>query len=192
LTFVVAAAAELAGRRVVPREVHLPYPRPTDVAELARTLGGTLIFERTPGALVFETSDLELPVVGADPTLGGYLNDLAEKVLQAMPRAATFQDRVRRAIWSGLRSGRIDLACVAADLAVSARTAQRRLRDEGTSYAALLDDVRRELAMSMLRGKDVAVYEVAFLLGYAEPSTFHRAFRRWTGTSPREFRRAAS
>ena len=61
---------------------------------------------------------------------------------------------------------------------ISPRTLQRRLRDEGTSFADLLDDLRQEMALRLLRDRKLAIYEVAFLLGYAEPSTFHRAFRR--------------
>lgn len=191
LAFVVVAARELVGRPVTPREVHLPYPRPPDVETLGRTLGGRMLFDQPQGALVFEGEDLDLAVVGADTTLGAYLDDLAERLLLAMPAAAAFRDSVRRAIWSALREGRAELSRVASNLAVSPRTLQRRLRDEGTSYAALLDEVRRDLAIGMLQGRDLAVYEVAFLLGYSEPSTFHRAFRRWTGTSPRAFRQAA-
>ncbi|TDI28315.1 MAG: helix-turn-helix domain-containing protein, partial [Acidobacteria bacterium] len=58
-----------------------------------------------------------------------------------------------------------------------------------TSCAVVLRDLRREVAMGLIRNRKIAVCEIAYLLGYAEPSTFHRAFRRWTGTSPREYRR---
>ena len=68
------------------------------------------------------------------------------------------------------------------------RTLQRRLRDEGTSFAKVRDSMRREMAVKLLRKQDLAVYEVAFLLGYSEPSTFYRAFRRWTGIAPLQYR----
>ena len=77
---------------------------------------------------------------------------------------------------------------VAAALAMSPRTLQRRLREEGTSYADLLDRFRHRMAVALLEDREIAIYEVAYLLGYAEPSTFYRAFRRWTGSSPREHR----
>ncbi len=192
LAFLVTAARELTGRPVAPREVALPYPRPGDVTCLEATFGSNVLFDRAQAEIAFEGSDVDSAVIGADPTLGGYLDDLAERMLAAMPAAAEFQDRARRAIWSALREGRADLESVAARLAVSPRTLQRRLQAEGSSYAALLDTVRRELAIGLLRGRTLAVYEVAFLLGYSEPSTFHRAFRRWTGTSPRAFRKTAS
>jgi len=191
LAFAVVAAREVLGQLVTPLEVHLPYAQPQNVGELRRVLGEHLLFDRPQGALIFAGRDLDLPVVGADATLGAYLDDLAERLLRTLPTADSFQDRVRQALWIALRDGRVDLASVAAHLGVVGRTLQRRLRDGGTSYAAVLDGVRRDLAIGMVRGRDLAVYEVAFLLGYSEPSTFHRAFRCWTGTSPLAYRNAA-
>jgi len=67
---------------------------------------------------------------------------------------------------------------------------QRRLNDEGTSFAEVLEGFRREMAVHLLRDPGLAVYEVAYLLGYSEPSTFFRAFRRWENVSPHEYRRS--
>jgi AraC-like DNA-binding protein len=80
---------------------------------------------------------------------------------------------------------------VARRLGTSARTLQRRLREEGTSFAAELDAVRRERAEAFLRAPDVSIAEVSWLLGFAEQSAFTRAFRRWTGVAPTEWRRSA-
>ena len=77
----------------------------------------------------------------------------------------------------------------ASRLATSARTLQRRLREEKTSYGELLDSCRRDIAVQLLADRNLAIYEIAFMLGYSEPSTFQRAFRRWEGVSPRVFRR---
>jgi AraC-like DNA-binding protein len=76
-------------------------------------------------------------------------------------------------------------------LGVSTRTLQRRLREEGTTFAELLEEFRRKMSLHLLRDKSLAVYEVAFLLGYSDPSAFYRAFRRWCGSSPYEYRTAA-
>jgi AraC-like DNA-binding protein len=73
---------------------------------------------------------------------------------------------------------------------LSARTLHRRLAEAGTSFEKLLDETRRELAAEYVRRTDYSVGEVAYLLGFAETSSFNRAFRRWTGKSPSEFRRA--
>lgn len=73
---------------------------------------------------------------------------------------------------------------------MSERTLQRRLKDEGVRFEQILEETRRELALLYLDEKRLAIYEVAFLLGYSEPSAFFRAFRRWTGRTPREHRDA--
>ena len=78
---------------------------------------------------------------------------------------------------------------VAGDLAVGIRYLQGQLKDEGTTYQQVLDGVRKELAMDYLGQGDVSLYEVAFLLGFSEQSTFNHAFKRWTGTTPGKYQR---
>lgn len=79
---------------------------------------------------------------------------------------------------------------VAQRLHLSERSLQRRLDAEGTRFADLVDEVRRELALRYIADERLALGEVAYLLGFAEPSPFHRAFKRWTGTTPTAARRA--
>jgi AraC-like DNA-binding protein len=81
-----------------------------------------------------------------------------------------------------------DIERIARRLAMTPRTLQRRLRQEETSFAAVLEELRRDMAPSLLREGRMSVSEVAFLLGYEDPSSFQRAFRRWFGVSPRAFR----
>ena len=96
--------------------------------------------------------------------------------------------RVRELLAAQIREGEPEQAQLARSLGMSERTLQRRLRDEGLAFAALVDKVRTELAELYLSDPKLAVFEVAFLLGYSEPSAFNRAFRRWTGQSPSQFR----
>ena len=77
---------------------------------------------------------------------------------------------------------------VARALTVSDRTLSRRLADEGTSFRGILDDVRREFACALLQDRSLSVGDIAFFLQYSEPAAFHRAFRRWTGQAPGDFR----
>jgi AraC-like DNA-binding protein len=189
--FVIAAVRELSREEVVPREARLPYPRPADADDLARLLRAPLVFDPPNDWVAFARDQLALPVRGADATLGGYLEQFSSQLLQELPDPESFRDQVRRAMWSALGDGQPALGAIATKLAVSPRTLQRRLREEGTSYGELLDLLRREFATRLLRERKLAVYEIAFLLGYAEPSTFHRAFRRWTGRSPQQFRKGA-
>jgi AraC-like DNA-binding protein len=96
--------------------------------------------------------------------------------------------QVRRKLLACFPAGVPTQATVARALGMSSRTLHRRLADAATSFEKLLDDTRRELAVEYLRRSDYSVGEVAYLLGFAETSSFNRAFRRWTGRSPSEFR----
>ncbi|HMK72490.1 MAG TPA: helix-turn-helix transcriptional regulator, partial [Myxococcaceae bacterium] len=79
-------------------------------------------------------------------------------------------------------------ASIAKLMGMSERTLQRRLSDEGTTFNKLLEEARRSVAIGYLADRNLAAYEVSFLLGYAEPATFFRAFKRWTGKTPQQYR----
>jgi len=187
-----AVARELTGVDVAPVEVRFPYSRPSDVSEYRRIFRCPVLFDEPESMLVFGRADLDRPVIHADETLTGYLDKLAEDSLESLDGTVTFKQRVRRAIWSELSGGKPNVRQIALQLGVSPRTLQRRLEEEHTSFAAELDALRHEMASRLLKDRNLAVYEVAFLLGYAEPSTFYRAFRRWKRVSPHEFRRSTA
>jgi len=190
LATLVAIGREITGVAFAPAAIHLPYARPSSVTEYQRVFRCPVQFGAQESKVVFEEEDLDRPVVAADETLTGYLDRLADEVLRSLSEDVTFRQRVRRAIWVDLSGGKPSVQQVASRLGVSTRTLQRRLESEGTSFAHELDMLRQDLATRLLQNRTLAVYEVAFLLGYAEPSTFYRAFRRWKNLSPHEFRRS--
>ncbi len=117
----------------------------------------------------------------------------AESLLAARPEPTlSTADRVRRIVAGALAEGEVTLAGVASMLKMSERSLQRRLADEGLKFDALLDEIRRDLALRYLADPKIAIAEVAYLLGYSEPSPFHRAFKRWTGKTPTEARKQAA
>jgi AraC-like DNA-binding protein len=167
-------------------------PLPADaLAELQSSIGCPLRFNEGETRLVLSRAALERPVVAPNQGLFAYLERHAE-ALQARVRAsASIASRVRELLTLCLREGEPDQGAVARQLAVSERTLQRRLQDEGVTFAGLLDEVRADLSRMYLGDPQLAVFEIAFLLGYSEPSAFNRAFRRWTGQTPSEFRGSA-
>ncbi|WP_437956187.1 AraC family transcriptional regulator [Sorangium sp. So ce119] len=161
-----------------------------DPEEKARRLGAPVRFEAPQTELVLPAEALARPLPQANDALAAFLERqvgaLAARLPGAAPSGQALADRVRALLAERLREG-ADLGALAARLRMSPRTLQRRLGDEGTSLHALLDEVRRGRAAALLEA-GMAIGEVAYLLGYSEPSAFHRAFRRWTGETPEAFR----
>lgn len=191
LAAVLAVCREVTGVDVVPVSVTFPYAQPRSTLEHRRWFRCPLRFSQRVTSITFVARDLALPIARRDETLAGYLSEHAEHVLRTMTTGSSFTERVRAAIWSHLGDGRPSLSGIARALAVSPRTLQRHLADEGTSVQEQLDHLRQAMAMATLRDRSIPIDQVAFLLGYGEPSTFYRSFRRWTGKTPEEYRRAS-
>jgi AraC-like DNA-binding protein len=174
----------------VPLAVEAWYqcPRPAG-GDRAKALGCPVRYGAPEMRLVLRRKPLEQPLPRQNPALFEYLARHTQTIVARIPETTRITERVRRVITETLQNGEPAQAEVSRKLAVSERTLQRRLREEGTSFAEILDEVRRELAQQYLANPAVTLHEIAFLLGYSEPSAFHRAFRRWTGATPQAFRR---
>lgn len=117
----------------------------------------------------------------------------ATTLLRKLPARGEHLDVVREYIADELRHGRHPtLAGAAKRVSASTRTLQRRLRAAGLSYDAVLDEIRRRLSIEYLGDDRLTIGEVAVVLGYSEPATFYRAFKRWTGMPPGAYRRTTT
>ena len=165
--------------------------RHPDTAYASRTLCEA-VFDAGWTGIEFSPEFLNAPVLKAQPDAQKYLARHAELLLaERAPRApSTLAEQVRHRVADMLANGSPTAEAVAAALGMSERTMQRRLHAEHTSFSDAVDDVRRQGALRLLAQPHVTIQETAFVLGYAEPRAFHRAFRRWTGTTPGQFRRA--
>lgn len=183
------AICVMTGRTPAVREVRLQRPQPREISGYRMVFGGVPIsFHGTETAVLVDRAVLDLPLVQADHALSRYLARQADVALARLPRSDSLADEVRRVLPDQLHTGEPTAANIARTLGCSTRTLQRRLLAEGTSLSELLEEARRELAELYLRERDVSIGEIAYLLGYSEPSAFHRAFRRWTGITPQAFR----
>jgi AraC-like DNA-binding protein len=179
----------LVGRTWSPRRVAVRHEAPGDADAYERWFNAPVAFGAKRVEIVFDAQLLDLPVVGADPTLVRLLDRHIEQVLARLPRAASLVDRVRAEAARSISDGAAPTAAsIARALNMSERTLLRRLSEEDATPSDIIADVRRELASQYLRDPAVSITEAAFLLGYSEPSAFHRAFKRWTGVTPAEFR----
>jgi len=188
------AALAVLGRRVTnvdwsPSEIRFQHQQPRETTEHERIFQCPIFFAATTNEVVFDSVYSSLPIIKADPSLCALLDRHARELLARYPREDSLVERIRTLLKDELNGGDASLEVVAERLGMSARTLQRKLQASGTSHQELLDEMRRDLAVRYLREPGMAVCEVAYLLGFSESSAFHRAFKRWTGTTPSEFRR---
>jgi len=182
-------ARVLTQKRITPREVRFSHRAPRDVSAHESFFGCPVRFGARDIALVFHPRDLALPLPKADEQLGAYLLTVANDALaRRKGQELSPLDRIRQLIAQELQKGVPTLAAIARRTATSERTLRRRLEENGTSFRALLDETRAELARGYVRNRSLPLSEVAFLLGFSEPSAFHRAFRRWTDSTPAAWR----
>ena len=172
-----------------PLWVELPYER-VSLGELQRVLRCTDIRPARRYRMEFSNACWEAPILAADFCLQGVLLQKV-RALQARQEAMdTLQARIRALLENNSYLGVPSLPEVAANLQMSARSLQRRLREEGVSFGEITESVRKTMAIHYLHGSVYPLKEISYLLGYNELSAFSRAFKRWTGTSPLDYRRA--
>lgn len=184
----VLTLAEIARRfagRIAPREVHFRHTAPRDREDHRRRFASIVRFDMPLNGLVFDTSALRAPLVDADGRLRDLLVAYADERLRPTRRAAVV-DEVKVAIRRDLRG---TLETVARHMGMSPRNLERRLRESGVSFRALRASERHRMATRYLRETDLGLAQIADRLGYTSPSELHRAFRAWTGMTPRQFRR---
>jgi AraC-like DNA-binding protein len=129
-----------------------------------------------------------LPLRRRDPVLRRVLETQADEILTRLPPRIGLALEVQRALASRMTGADTRVETIARHLAMSARSLQRRLSAEGVTYQALVEETRKEAAKRYVAGSTLSLAEVAYLVGYAEPASFHRAFKRWYGVTPDAFR----
>lgn len=187
LASVVAFCRWIAGRSVCPVAVEFAYPAPADRTAYDRAFGCPVVFGAAGNSLVYSTADLAVALPTSNPVLAEMHERFAGAYLQRFDHAATSY-RVREAIIRRLPDGEPRRDQIAGELCMSERTLQRRLDDERTSFLQLLDDTRRELAEQYLGRLHLSLAQAAYLLGFADQSSFFRACRRWFELSPGQYR----
>jgi AraC-like DNA-binding protein len=189
MTNLVFIARHGADPAFMPRAARFRHAAPARADEHRRLLGAGVRFGQDRDELIIERAVLARPQVYAEPALSVVLDEHLSARLAALPQDGGLLSSARAAILADLAHGEPALSAVAARLSMSPRSLQRRLQEAASSLSALIDELRAELAVRYLRESRESIAEVAFLLGFSEVSTFHRAFKRWTGVTPAAYRR---
>ncbi|MFO0629537.1 MAG: AraC family transcriptional regulator ligand-binding domain-containing protein [Polyangiales bacterium] len=187
LALMILVARRVAHPDVRYHAVRLRHAAPRNAAAHARLFGCDVTYGQPRDELEFDARLLALPVQTANPALLEHLSAHGRAMVHALPVSDALLDRVRHAL-RGLPPDAVPLAHAAHALRCSPRTLQRKLRDAGTSLQALLDEVRYQRAQEMLGDPARGLKDIAASLGFSEPAAFHRAFVRWSGRSPGQWR----
>ncbi|MEH6517546.1 MAG: AraC family transcriptional regulator [Halioglobus sp.] len=177
------------GEFIAPVEVAMARPEPADPTRWEYMLATKVSFNASMTRITWYRADIEDPLVTGDPALARVNDEQAQSYLDSFLAQSVSRIVVDKII-ERLPDGPPNQQRIAADMNVSHRTLQRKLKEEGASFADLLKDTRLQLARKYLQQTNRSVVETAYLLGFSEPSTFSRAFKRWTGQAPAEYRDA--
>jgi AraC-like DNA-binding protein len=190
LAISVLQARRATGEDFAPRAVYFAHARPARLTEHERLFRAPVYYDCPRSELLLDRACLDRPQRQAEPRLLAYLDRQIDGLLAELPDSQRVGDAVKRCMKDQLPDREPSMAIIAEKLHMSPRSLQRRLHSEGTSFAELLSELRRDLALRYLRDQRIAIAEVGFLLGFLDVSAFHRAFKRWTGSTPAEYQRS--
>lgn len=183
--------SRLADGNQRPYELEFAYPEPLQRAEFERVFDCPVRWNAAHTALHMATDRLDRRIANITPSLTSAVKQHAEKLLAELETSAAFSARVREHIIDALRSGAATPEEACRRMKISERTLRRRLQEEGKTFSSVLGEVRREFASRHLDDPGMSITEAAFLLGFSDSRAFQRAFRKWYGVSPSEYRRKA-
>ena len=172
-----------------PRQIHFTHADPGYASEYERVFQAPVVFNSHWNAMEVDAAFLTLKQPPVNRYVFGVLSERADALLKSLKDAKTMRGRVENMLLPILHRGDISMDMIADRFGVSRQTLYRNLRAEGTTYEAVLDDLRHRMALNFLAGGKVSINETAYLVGFSEPAAFSRAFKRWTGKSPSAARR---
>jgi AraC-like DNA-binding protein len=183
----VCGARRFFGEKRLLKAVHVTHAAPAYRDEYERIFQAPVTFESHCNALVYDGAWWAQTIQVRSPYVSGIVAAHADTLLRDLEASQSLRSRVEQLLASRLAGGDTSMAAVAAEVGLTRQTLLRRLRAEGVTFARLLDDVRRAVALECLRDRRMTVKGTAFAAGFSDPAPFSRAFKRWTGESPRDF-----
>ncbi|WP_339843621.1 AraC family transcriptional regulator [uncultured Halopseudomonas sp.] len=181
---------QLTGGEARLEAVHIEFPAPAYAESYEQVFKCPVLFGQEHNQLIWQPASLERSLDQAAPATFNHLQSLCEAHLQELGRYRRLRERVEEIVSPQLHQQLPGLSDVARELGMASWTLRRKLQQqENTRFQDIIDDTRRDLALSYVRDTELALGEIAFLLGFSSPGAFQRAFKRWTAQPPGQFRR---
>jgi AraC-like DNA-binding protein len=177
----------LTGKDINPLEVTFIYPEPDSWSEYERVFQCPVLFGQRDNSFTIDIGVIFTPILYANPDMLQHFENYAQEFLDEIERQNEYARTVTKIILSKLDDEKLSIKKVAREMSVSVRTLQNRLKEEGVVFSELLTDTRQKLAKKYLQ-EDYSVEQITYLLGFSEPSVFRKAFKKWSGVTPRQYR----
>lgn len=188
LSAIISLLRQLSGTNLIPVKTTFQHEKVDIINEYTELFGENLVFESHQNALFFTEEQLQKKLESPYPGLLKYFESEAEKIIESLYQD-NWHTRVRKSILLDLGNKCIDIACIADKFNISTRMLQNHLKNEGYTYAKLLEDVRKKLSKHYIENFSMDLATIAIYIGYNDISAFSRSFKKWFGISPQEYRK---
>lgn len=192
LAYITTMIRQLSGTDFTPSLIEFQREKPSSTGRQEQFFGCKVSYDRPSNRIHFDRKLLNLPIISSDPGLLEALRFYLDDQLKIRSEEEDILSRIRHLISSSLVNGVPDQKRIAAQLGMSARTLQRRLREKELVFADLVDDIRYAIAQDYVLHSVLSLTDIAMMLGYGELSSFSRAYKRWAGRSPESVRKSLS
>ena len=180
----------ITGRNDLIAEAHVEFSTPAYYEYYPLAFPCPVHFHQEINALVLKPGALDTPLLHRDPTLHASLLKTCDQLLTQIALADSYRNKVLKVLGTMLHGKTPTIEEVALQLCIPPWTLRRKLKDEDTAFQTLVDEMRRDVALSYMKNTGLSFGEIAYLLGFSTPGAFQRAFKRWSGTTPGEYRKS--
>lgn len=180
----------LSGQCGLVQKAEIEFDAPNYVGDYQRAFQCEVRFGAPRNAIVLNSSDLDIPLPEANEQLHAKLLRKCDQLLNQIALADSYRNKVLKVLGTMLHGQTPSIDEVALTLGMPSWTLRRKLKEEDSAYQSLVDEMRRDVAMSYMKNTDLTFGEISYLLGFSTPGAFQRAFKRWSGQTPGEFRKS--
>ena len=184
------SVAWLTGRTDLVKAAYIEFSAPAYFDEYKKAFNCPVHFNQTENCIKLAPDALDAPMVHRNESLHQYLMEQCELAIGRVALANSYRNKVLKVLGTMLHGKTPSIEEVAQELGMPTWTLRRKLKDEDTSYQNLVDEMRRDVALSYMKNTDLSFGEISYLLGFSTPGAFQRAFKRWAGTTPGEYRKS--